>query len=326
MCGIKFQTESEVFLDLDPKSNGEYFSTSLCSMNSVVDLNGVIDRSGYNKCFEQPEEIHSCDCMPPPDPCKAMLFRPVLVWATIQNVTAVVDEGWPLDANGNPDDQAITNHYSVKIKKVYVNKKGTPNVVEGQTIEVRTAAASNRCGIKFQTESEMFLDLDPKSNGEYFSTGLCSMNSVVDSIGVIDRSGYNKCFDQTLRLKGQSDVTPVVVPKSVQQISPKLTKEERQAAKKIAKEAKQAANQAARKKTRAEKKALKKAQKKDVTTIWEACPRFKPNKKHQCNLPPSDICGYGKCLFGTFADKTMCKRKRQCICQYGYFKCKTLAK
>eukprot|EP00978_Attheya_sp_CCMP212_P019826 scaffold56111_cov44-Attheya_sp.AAC.1 len=70
----------------------------------------------------------------------------------------------------------------------------------------------------------------------------------------------------------QSDVSPAVVPKSVLHISRKLTKEERQAAKKIAKEAKQAANQAARKKMQAENKALRKAQKKDVTTISEACP------------------------------------------------------
>eukprot|EP00978_Attheya_sp_CCMP212_P001603 scaffold3280_cov54-Attheya_sp.AAC.3 len=107
-------------------------------------------------------------------------------------------------------------------------------------LKIRAGVFGSMCGDKFKTESDMLLDLAPPSalDGDYFSTNLCRMNSRIDSNGVIE--------------------SPSVVPKSVLQISPKLTKEERQAAKKMAKEAKQAANQAARKKTQAEKIVLKK--------------------------------------------------------------------
>eukprot|EP00978_Attheya_sp_CCMP212_P034996 scaffold149987_cov67-Attheya_sp.AAC.1 len=263
----------------------------------------------------------ACSCLPPDDPCEAMLYRPVLVRATIHNETEV----------GN------NYYYDAIVKNVYMNSQIL--VEDGQTIKLRTGVLESLCGDRFNTESDMLLDLDPPSasDGDYFSTNLCRMNSRIDSNGVIERSDYNECFDETLRLKG------AVVPKSLPPITPKLTKEERQAAKKIAKEerkaakkiareAKQAAKQEARKKLQAENKALKKAQSKDVTTIFEACPRFKPTKKNQCNLPDSVICPYGKCLaepsiadgvFGTFADKTTCTRKRECTCKRGYFKCRT---
>eukprot|EP00978_Attheya_sp_CCMP212_P045171 scaffold335968_cov35-Attheya_sp.AAC.1 len=267
-CGIKFQTESEMFLDLDPKSNGEYFVTSSCSMNSRMDSSGSIMRSGYNECFEleQPKEIHEMDkdlfcpsCGELKDPCTAMLFRPVLVRATIHNETKV----------------GYNYYYDAIIQTVFANAQ--IHVEEGQTIRFRVGAFRSRfgCGVdRYKTESDMILDLAPPSalDGDYFSTDSCRMNSIIDSNGVFERSDYNECFDQTLRLKGQSDVSPAVVPKSVLQISPKLTKEERKAAKKSAKEAKEAANQAERKKTQAKNKALKKTQKKDVATIWEACP------------------------------------------------------
>eukprot|EP00978_Attheya_sp_CCMP212_P024349 scaffold76385_cov52-Attheya_sp.AAC.1 len=277
-----------MFLDLYPYSNGEYFSTGSCSMNSVIDSNGVIAMSGYNKCFNPPEEIHlvpeikdyelpvRCLCGEFDDPCEAMLLhKPVLVRATIHNETKV----------------GYNYYYDAIVKTVFVNAQ--THVEEGQTIKFRVGLLGNRCGgggDKYKTESDMLLDLAPPSafSGDDFWTNSCRMNSIIDSNGVIEDSNYRKCFDQTLRLKGQSDVSLAVVPTNVLQISPKLTKEKRQAAK----EAKQAANQAARKKTQAEKKALKKAQRKDVTTIWEACPRFKPNKKNQCNLPDSVICPY----------------------------------
>eukprot|EP00978_Attheya_sp_CCMP212_P038295 scaffold188436_cov31-Attheya_sp.AAC.1 len=171
-----------------------------------------------------------------------MLLQPVLVRATIHNETKV----------------GYNYYYDAIVKTVYVNAQ--IHVEEGQTIKLRTGVLGSLCGGKFKTESDMLLDLAPPSalDGDYFSTNACKMNSIIDSNGVIEDSKYRKCFDQTLGLKGQSDVSPAVVPKSVLQISRELTKEERQAAKKSAKEAKQAANQAARKKMQAENKALKK--------------------------------------------------------------------
>eukprot|EP00978_Attheya_sp_CCMP212_P036556 scaffold166823_cov55-Attheya_sp.AAC.1 len=165
-------------------------------------------------------------------------------------------------------------YYDAIVKNVYVNSQIL--VEDGQTIKLRTGVLGSVCGDKFNTESDMLLDLVPPSalDGDYFSTNLCRMNSRIDSNGDIERSDYNECFDQTLRLKG------AVVPKSLppkltkeeRQAAKKIAKEERQAAKKIAREAKQAAKQEARKKLQAENKALKKAQRKDVTTIFEACP------------------------------------------------------
>eukprot|EP00978_Attheya_sp_CCMP212_P012806 scaffold32003_cov64-Attheya_sp.AAC.1 len=52
LCGTTLQTGSDMLLDLSPESNGEQFSTMKCSMNSRIDANGAIMRSGYSKCFE----------------------------------------------------------------------------------------------------------------------------------------------------------------------------------------------------------------------------------------------------------------------------------
>eukprot|EP00978_Attheya_sp_CCMP212_P018338 scaffold50038_cov41-Attheya_sp.AAC.1 len=52
LCGVSLQTGSDMLLDLFPTSNGEYFSTSSCSMNAGIDENGAIIRSEFNKCFE----------------------------------------------------------------------------------------------------------------------------------------------------------------------------------------------------------------------------------------------------------------------------------
>eukprot|EP00978_Attheya_sp_CCMP212_P041333 scaffold235544_cov28-Attheya_sp.AAC.1 len=239
-----------------------------------------------------------CNCAEIKDMCSALLASGLLVRATIHSETKV--------GNNNRYDDI---QYTAIVKTVFMNAQ--TNVAEGQTIEIR---AGDICGVPFATGDDMILGLSPpSSNGDYFSTHGCGLDSPIDSNGVIRWTEMGNCFTYKLRLKGQSyDAAPgppAVGPRNVPQITPTLTKEERQEAK----EAKKAARQAKKAKKKAEKKALKKAQRKDVTIIWEACPRFKPNKKNQCNLPDSVICPYGK--------------KRQCICKGGYFKCnKTLAK
>jgi hypothetical protein len=121
-----------------------------------------------------------------------MQDRFVLVRATIQSKTEFYD------ANGVRDPQSITNHYDAIVKTVYVNNAGARNVIEGKTIKIRAKIAGNLCGIQLETGSDMLLDLYPESNGEYFSTSLCSMNARIDANGFIETetetSDYNECF------------------------------------------------------------------------------------------------------------------------------------
>eukprot|EP00978_Attheya_sp_CCMP212_P003686 scaffold7769_cov53-Attheya_sp.AAC.1 len=138
----------------------------------------------------------ACRCVYLDSPCSAMQDRSVLVRATIQSKTDFFNDSFGLDANGVRDPQFITNHYNAIVETVYVNNNnaGAPNVVEGQTIEIRAKISGNLCGIQLETGSDMLLDLYPESNGEYFSTNSCSMNAEIDANGVIERSEYNECF------------------------------------------------------------------------------------------------------------------------------------
>jgi hypothetical protein len=259
----------------------------------------------------------ACSCLPPPDdPCPALLSSNLLVRATIIDSTKVWDKLAPLDANGDPDDphdQLFTNHYSVKIEEVYVNA-GAPSVVEGQTIEIRAKVASNLCGMRLQPD--MLLDLSGpylESNVEYFSTNSCSMSANFDEKGGL--SYYNQCFENTLRLKGQTYVAshvapslgPVDPPTEVNvgpkdPLTPTKAKKKKQAAKKALKKKK-------KKKKKAATKALKKSKaQNNQSKLWEEC--------------------LGKCQgssTGAFEveAKTKCQKRSQCTCEKGVFKCKT---
>lgn len=122
-----------------------------------------------------------------------MQARPVLVRATIQNKTEFFDERWGLAPNGVRDPQFITNHYDALVSTVYLNA-GAPTMEAGQTIEIRAAVAGNLCGIQLPVGMDMLLDLYPQSNGDYFSTGSCSMNAGIDESGAITQTNYNECF------------------------------------------------------------------------------------------------------------------------------------
>jgi len=302
----------------------------------------------------------ACSCLPPPDdPCPALLSSNLLVRATIIDSTKVWDKLAPLDANGDPDDphdQFFTNHYSVKIEEVYVNA-GAPSVVvvEGQTIEIRAKVASNLCGMRLQPD--MLLDLSGpylESNVEYFSTGSCSMSADFNENGALSNSNYDKCFENTKRLKGQSYVASRVAPSlgpvdppteevdpPTEEVDPPTEEVEppteevdpptpTKAQKEAARKEKRAAKKALKKKKKAEMKALKKAQNNEQK-IWEDCPRFKPNTKtYACNFSTAEkSCGYGKCrgpstrAFDAFADKKKCQQRKQYTCENGLFKRQT---
>eukprot|EP00550_Attheya_septentrionalis_P011966 CAMPEP_0198303900 /NCGR_PEP_ID=MMETSP1449-20131203/57117_1 /TAXON_ID=420275 /ORGANISM="Attheya septentrionalis, Strain CCMP2084" /LENGTH=664 /DNA_ID=CAMNT_0044006407 /DNA_START=317 /DNA_END=2311 /DNA_ORIENTATION=+ len=72
-------------------------------------------------------------------------------------------------------------------------------MAEGQTIEIRLGDV---CSVSFEDGSDMLLDLYPNSNGDYFTTTPCNMNSGIDSNCVLERADYNECFDYSLSLKG----------------------------------------------------------------------------------------------------------------------------
>lgn len=137
--------------------------------------------------------VDACSCIYQPSPCSAMQARPVLVRATIQNKTEFFDERWGLAPNGVRDPQFITNHYDALVSTVYLNA-GAPTMEAGQTIEIRAAVAGNLCGIQLPVGMDMLLDLYPQSNGDYFSTGSCSMNAGIDESGAIMQTDYNECF------------------------------------------------------------------------------------------------------------------------------------
>eukprot|EP00978_Attheya_sp_CCMP212_P045249 scaffold339149_cov61-Attheya_sp.AAC.2 len=146
---------------------------------------------------------NACSCLPlPADPCPALLASSLLVRATIMSVIEVVtDEVFDLDPDGEPNDQAVTNFYSVKIEEVYVNADAPNKVVAGQTIEVTSRKAGNLCGTTLPIDSDMLLDLWPRGGGT-FSTGSCSKNSGIDSNGKLTTASFNKCFEKTLDLAG----------------------------------------------------------------------------------------------------------------------------
>eukprot|EP00978_Attheya_sp_CCMP212_P000804 scaffold1673_cov51-Attheya_sp.AAC.1 len=144
-----------------------------------------------------------CRCGDIKDMCSALLASDLLVRAIIQKETKV--------GNNNRYDDI---HYTAIVTTVFVNAQ--TNVAEGQTIEIR---AGDQCGVPFANGDDMILDLSPpSSNGDYFSTRGCGLNSRIDSNGVIKWTDIGNCFEleQPLRLKGQS-------PKNVPQISPKVT-------------------------------------------------------------------------------------------------------
>mmetsp|Transcript_2099 Transcript_2099/g.3788 ORF Transcript_2099/g.3788 Transcript_2099/m.3788 type:complete len:339 (-) Transcript_2099:158-1174(-) len=131
---------------------------------------------------------HACSCPPSTDdPCNDMLYRKLLVRATIQNVERVIDD----PSFGN------ATYYTALVRKVFVKKQ--INMAEGQTIEIRSGDV---CSISFEDGSDMLLDLYPNSNGDYFTTTPCNMNSGIDSNCVLERADYNECFDYSLSLKG----------------------------------------------------------------------------------------------------------------------------
>eukprot|EP00978_Attheya_sp_CCMP212_P017903 scaffold48279_cov57-Attheya_sp.AAC.1 len=224
-------------------------------------LNGDFDQEDYILSDEQIKEFYEkygtiptytvtkpglsapliCNCAEIKDPCTAMLNNPVVVRATLHRYDDI--------------------QYTAIVETVFVNA-GAPSLAEGQTIEIRDNCVG---GVPFPytTGDDMILGLFPSSNGDYFTTEGCGLNSPIDSNGVIRWTEMGNCFTYKLRLKGQSynaaPGPPAVGLRNVPQITPTLTKEERQEANKLAKEAKKAARQA----KKAEKKALKKAQRKD---------------------------------------------------------------
>eukprot|EP00978_Attheya_sp_CCMP212_P036411 scaffold164929_cov59-Attheya_sp.AAC.2 len=138
----------------------------------------------------------ACRCMEELDPCAAMWDRTVLVRGTVGNETAVDKDGFPISdiVTSHEDLQFISYSYDVILETVFVNANGLSNLVEGQTIQVRVEAAGNSCDIRSLTTGyDMLLDLDHQSNGEYFSTNLCAMNSPFDEKNFY----YNKCFSSS---------------------------------------------------------------------------------------------------------------------------------
>mmetsp|Transcript_10269 Transcript_10269/g.18653 ORF Transcript_10269/g.18653 Transcript_10269/m.18653 type:complete len:276 (-) Transcript_10269:40-867(-) len=125
----------------------------------------------------------ACRCIDEKDPCAAMLDRNVLVRGIVGKKKTAVDK-----------DGFHFYSYDVILETVYVNANGLSDLVEGQTIQIRVRAARNSCDIsQLPTDSDMLLDLYPQSNGEYFSTHLCAMNSPFHENGVLDKV-LQECF------------------------------------------------------------------------------------------------------------------------------------
>eukprot|EP00978_Attheya_sp_CCMP212_P010127 scaffold24271_cov51-Attheya_sp.AAC.1 len=147
--------------------------------------------------------VAGCSCFrPETDICAALLDTEVLVRGIIQSKTAFT---------GPTIGGSAAFSYEVIIKTVFVD--ANPNneaLKEDQIIEMSVNADGNFCGIEFENDTDMLLDLSSTNGGQY-STSLCSNNIRIDD-GTLLRSDFSDCPFLTTLVQTPLTLPPLRVP------------------------------------------------------------------------------------------------------------------
>lgn len=104
----------------------------------------------------------ACTCMSDQlSRCESLKRSELLVYATIVNKTAIVDDGFPLLPNGEVDSQSIRNTYDAFVHDVFINTYEGEGLQIGsrETIRFEAAFAQNLCGIDLRVEVDYAIDL-----------------------------------------------------------------------------------------------------------------------------------------------------------------------